>query len=522
MTGKTTRRLDTPDKVTGKAIFGIDAKAPGMLHGAVRLSQVFQAEVASIEPARVLSMPGVRAVVPVPGGAVVVADSWWQAKQAADRLDIRFKPTPHDGLSTDHIDERLREGLAAEGVRPALSRGDVTAAFSGAARVVHADYAVPLLAHACMEPINCMAQAGPDRLDLWIGTQGHDVVTADCCTAGGYQPGQVYFHNAYLGGGFGRKSHSDAAVQATLASRAVGGRPVKVIWSRADDIQQGQYRQTMMARMSAALDADGRIQGLRIRIAGPQMGREYGGGGVNLPVDPASLNGIVDMQYQVPNMVVDHAVVPVPMPLAPWRSIANSFTCFFVESFIDECAAAAGKDRLEYRRLHLEGRTRALAVLDRVADNANWSSPPPPGIARGIALVECYGSPVAEVVEARMRDGRLHLEKVYVAIDCGRAINPGQVHAQLRGSVVDALGPTLRAKITIKDGKTEQGSYGDYQLIRMGEEPPVHSDIVEIGSPLGGAGEPAVPPLAPAVAAAARQLTGKPIRRLPLSDSGVS
>ncbi len=522
LTGKTMRRLDTPDKVTGKAVFGIDSKVPGMLYGAVRLSPVFRAEVESIDAASVRGMPGVRAVVPVPHGAVVVADGWWQAKQAADKLAIRFKPTPHDRLSTADIDRRMREALAGEAGPPAMQRGDVAAAFRNPARVVQADYAVPLLAHACMEPINCTAQARPDRLDLWTGTQGHDIILWGCEAAGGYRPEQVFFHNAYLGGGFGRKTHSESAVQAMLASKAVGGRPVKVIWSRADDVQQGQYRQTMMARMSAALDGEGRIQGWRIRIAGPQMGREYGVALVNNVADPLSLSGILDMHYQVPNLLVEHAVVPVPMPLSPWRSIANSFTGFFVESFINECAAAAGKDPIEYRRMHLQGRTRMLAVLDRVERNANWSSAPPPGTARGVAVVDSYGSPVAQIVEARLRDGHLRVEKVHVAIDCGRAINPGQVQAQLSGSVVDALSAALRAKITIKEGRAEQSGFADYRILRMGEEPQVLGEIVEIGSPLGGVGEPAVPPLAPAVAAAAGQLLGKPVRQLPLADLGLA
>ncbi|MCM5681414.1 molybdopterin-dependent oxidoreductase [Schlegelella sp. S2-27] len=522
LTGKTMHRLDTPDKVTGRALYAVDMKAPGMWHGAVRLSPVFRAEVESMDPASVRGMPGVEAVVPVPGGAVVVARSWWQAKQAADKLTIRFKATPHDRVGTPELEARMRAALEGGMVPPALQRGDPEAVFRAAHQVVEADYAVPLLAHACMEPINCMAQAGADRLVLWTGTQGQDILLRDCGRIGGYLPEQVFFHNAYLGGGFGRKTHSDAAVQAMLASRAVGGRPVKVLWSRADDMQQGQYRQTMMCRMRAALDADGRIQGLRVRVAGPQMGREYGVALINGVADPFSLTGIIDMHYQIPNLLVEHAVVPVPMALSPWRSIANSFTGFFVEAFINECAAAAGKDPLQFRRLHLQGRARMLAVLDRVAESANWGSPAPAGVARGLAVVDSYGSPVAQVVEARLQNGHIRVDKVHVAIDCGRAINPGQVEAQMSGGVVDALSVALRAKITIKDGRTEQSSYGDYQILRMGEEPQVITHIVDIGSPLGGVGEPGVPPLAPALAAAASALSGRHVRRLPLSDSGLA
>lgn len=522
LTGKTMPRLDTPDKVTGRALYGVDMKAPGMLHGAVRLSPVFRAEVESMDPASVQRMPGVVAVVPVPNGAVVVARSWWQAKQAADKLTIRFAETPNDRVSTPELDERMRAALEGGTWPAAFQRGDIAAAFRAPHQVVEADYAVPLLAHACMEPINCMAQAGPDRLDLWTGTQAQDILLRECAAAGGYKPEQIYFHNAYLGGGFGRKTQAEAAIQAMLASRAAGGRPVKVLWSRADDFQQGQYRQTMMCRLRAALDADGRIQGLRVRVAGPQMGRDNGVALINGIADGMSLTGIIDMQYQIPNMWVDHAIVPMPMALSPWRSIANSFTGFFVEAFINECAAAAGKDPLEFRRQHLQGRPRMLAVLDRVAQSANWGAPAPAGVARGLAVVESYGSAVAQIVEARLRDGRIKVEKVHVAIDCGRAINPGQVEAQMSGGVVDAMSVALRAKLTIKDGRAEQSSFGDYQILRMGEEPQVITHIVEIGSPLGGVGEPGVPPLAPALAAAASTLSGKQVRRLPLADNGLA
>jgi isoquinoline 1-oxidoreductase beta subunit len=221
-------------------------------------------------------------------------------------------------------------------------------------------------------------------------------------------------------------------------------------------------------------------------------------------------------------MLVDHAVVPMPMALSPWRSIANSFTGFFVEAFINECAAAAGQDPLAFRRQHLQGRPRMLAVLDRAAQSARWGTPAPAGVARGLAVVESYGSAVAQVVEARLHDGRIKVEKVHVAIDCGRAINPGQVESQMSGGVVDAMSVALRAKVTIKDGRAEQSSFGDYQILRMGEEPQVITHIVEIGSPLGGVGEPGVPPLAPALAAAASALSGKPVRRLPLADAGLA
>ena len=330
----------------------------------------------------------------------------------------------------------------------------------------------------------------------------------------------------YLGGGFGRKTHGEIALQAALASRAVGGRPVKVLWAREDDVRQGQYRQTMMCRFRAVLDDAGNIAAMRIRLAGPQMGREYGfdperlaqatGNVANF--DPFSVGGLSDMRYVIPNFVVEHAVVDLPIPLCPWRSISHSFNGFFFESFMDECAVAAGRDPLAFRRSHCTGQMRMLAVLDRVAEMSRWSEQAPEGIARGLAVVESYGSYVAQVVEARIASGAIEVERVHAAIDCGRAINPGQVETQIQGAVIDALGAALRQKVTIRDGRAEQSNFHDYPLLHIEEAPSVEVSIVETGSPLGGVGEPGVPPVAPALTNALFAATRQRIRSLPLSD----
>lgn len=519
LTGTTVPRLDTPAKVRGEAVFSTDVKLPDMLHGAVRLAPVHSAEVASINEASVLGMPGVLAVARVPRGAVVVAESWWQAKQAAEQLDIRFTTTPNDTLDSAEIERRLKAGLDATGVTPALARGDSAAAFASAARVVEADYHVPMLAHACMEPISGTARATADSAELWIGTQGHDQVRMTLERALGLPGERMTLHTTYLGGGFGRKTQGDIAVQAVLASRAVGGRPVKVIWQRADDIQQGHYRQTMMARFRAALGADGRIQALQVRVSGPQMGHDLSGR--QGPSDPFSLNGLIDMPYQIPALLIDHAPVRLPIPMAAWHSISHSFTAYWLETFVNECAAAAQQDPLAYRKAHLAGQTRALAVLDKVAERARWSTPPAAGVHRGIAVAESYGSVVAQVVELRMAEGKPKIERVCVAIDCGRAINPGQVRQQMHGGVVGALSAALHGKITVRDGRVEQSNFGDYPLLRIHEVPRVETDIVEIGSPLGGVGEPGVPPTAPALVAALHAATGRFVRSLPLADHGL-
>lgn len=526
LTGRAVPRLDTPAKVTGRAIYSIDVQREGMLYGAVRLAQVFSADVEAIDDTSVASMPGVVAVVRVPRGAVVVADSWWRAKQAADALDITFTRTPADNLSTSEIDTRLRAALDRPDVPVTTLRGDAAATLSSQGTVVEADYAVPLLTHVSMEPINCTAESTEDRTELWIGTQGPDVLRMTLERALQVPAEKLFINTTYLGGGFGRKTHGEIALQAALASRAVGGRPVKVLWAREDDVRQGQYRQTMMCRFRAVLDNAGDIVAMRIRLAGPQMGLEYGFDPERMAqatgnvgnFDPFSVGGLSDMRYVIPNFVVEHAVVDLPMPLCPWRSISHSFNGFFFESFMDECANAAGRDPLEYRRSHCTGQTRMLAVLDRVADMSRWHEPTPDGVARGLAVVESYGSYVAQVVEARTDGDGIRVARVHAAIDCGRAINPGQVETQIQGAVMDALGAAMRQKVTIRDGHAEQANFYDYPLLRMEEAPHVAVSIVDIGSPLGGVGEPGIPPVAPALANALFVARRQRLRSLPLSD----
>jgi isoquinoline 1-oxidoreductase beta subunit len=515
LTGRTVPRLDTPAKVAGRAVFAADVRLPEMVHGAVRLAPVFSADVAAFDPASVAGMPGVVAVARVPRGAVVVAETWWQARQAADALDISFTTTPHDAMTSADIDRLLRAGLAATDVPVSLSRGDPDAALAAARRVVEADYAVPMLSHVPMEPMAGTARAASDVTELWLGTQGHDEVRIGLERALGIAHDDLLIHTTFLGGGFGRKTSAEIAIQAVLASRAASGRPVHVQWTRADDIGYGEYRQPMMARFRAGIDDAGRLVAMTIRVSGPQMGRAYG-----IPIgadniDPFSLLGLVDMRYVVPNLRLDHAVVPLPIPFRPWRSIASSFTTFFLEGVIDECAAAAGQDPLAFRRAHLQGQPRVLAVLDRAADMARWGDAPAPGLHRGIAVAESYGSAVAQVVELRMEGGTPRVERVHVAIDCGRAINPGQVEAQMQGSVIEALGAALHARITVAEGRAEQSNFHDYPLPRINAVPEVRVAIVEIGSPLGGAGESGVPPLAPALASALHAAAGQRFRATP-------
>ncbi|MDX8350867.1 xanthine dehydrogenase family protein molybdopterin-binding subunit [Cognatiyoonia sp. IB215182] len=515
LTGTSVPRLDTPAKTRGEAIYAIDVTLHDMAYGAVRLAPVFIADVASLDASSVTDMPGVISVAQVPRGAVVVAETWWQAKQAADALDITFTETDDDVLDEQSLQARIVEGLDRVDVPMTLMRGDPQSVLDGTGTVIDADYAVPLLAHACMEPINCTARASENRTELWAGTQGHDWKRMMLERELGIPSDQLFINTTYLGGGFGRKTWHHDAVQAVLASRAAGGRPVKVIWTREDDTAFGMYRQTMQARFRGAVDADGHITAMTVRVAGPQMEAAIV---QENNMDPFSLLGLVDQPYAVPNYSVDHAVVDIPVPLSAWRAIATSFTGYWMESFIDELAVAAGMDPLEFRLLNLPADSRARPVLERVAEMAGWNATAPQGVHRGVSVVGSYGSMVAQVAEIELVGDRVTVPRVFAAIDCGRAIHPGQVETQIQGSVIDALGPVLRAKITLENGAAMQSNFPDYPLIRMDEAPEVTVDIVDTGAPLGGVGEPGVPPLAGAVCNAVFAATGRRIRSLPLAD----
>ncbi len=517
--GRDFPRIDIPAKTDGSAVYGVDVKLPDMLHGAVNLAPVWRADVDKIDDKAALAMPGVVAVVKVPRGAVVVAKTWWQAKQAAGALAITFTKTDHDGWSSAEQSADMRAGLDKADAPVVMSKGDVKAALGSAAKMITADYEVPMLAHMCMEPSVCTAQVSADRVDLWIPTQDHDIATEDAAAAAGLSNDKVFISTPYLGGGFGRKGRGEIVTQAVLASKAVGGKPVKVMWSREDDTQQGAYRPAMMARFSASLDADGKMTALDMLLSGPQMGREYKHINFEKNADPLTIASLVNNKYQVANQLLSHTVIDVPLPLSPWRSVSSSQNAFFLESFIDEAAAAAGKDPLQFRRDHLAAQKRHLAVLDTVAEMSKWGEALPKGVSRGVALDESYGSVTAQVAEVSVEGGKLKVLRVFVAIDCGRAINPNSVVAQMQGSIIEGLGAALRNRITVENGRAKESNFGDYPVMRIDEVPPeVHVAIVEIGSPLGGAGEPGVPGIAPAVANAAFAATGKRIRTLPFGD----
>ncbi len=514
LTGHAVRRVDTPAKVDGTAEFGTDVDVPGMLHGAVRMSPVFGGEVERVNLESIADFPGVEGVVDVPNGVVVVADTWWRAKTAADALDIQFTETAYDSLSSEQLSEAMRKGLEGD-VPPVTRRGNIDAGFRGAAQTLDEIYEVPFLAHVCMEPIVCTAHTHQDRVELWMPTQGHDIIRMTVERVLGFGNEQMTLHTTYLGGGFGRKTHGEIAEQAILASKAVG-RPVKVMWAREDDIQQGYYRPIMMARLRAGLDDDGRVVAMHAQLSGPQMGRTFEHVTVRDNTDFFSVASLIDQPY-TENFGMDHRHLDLPVPLSPWRAVSSSQNGYFMESFIDELAHASEQDPVEFRRAHYEGSPRHLAVLNRVAEMCQWDQPAPAGVHRGVAVVASYGSVIAQVVTVSVDSGQPRVEQVHVAIDCGRAINPDSVDAQMRGSVIEGLAAALRHEVPLMNGAAQRTNFNDYEPLRIDEIPDIEVAIVNTGAPLGGVGEPGIPPLAPALVNAVYEATGIRVRRLPLS-----
>jgi isoquinoline 1-oxidoreductase beta subunit len=517
VTGRAMRRVDTPAKVNGSAVYGTDVKVPNMVHGAVRMSPVYGADVVGFERASIADFPGVIDIVPIPNGVVVVADTWWRAKKAADALNIQFTSTPHDQLSSAELSAAMKQGLSKD-IPTVLRQGDIRQGLEQATKTVEAIYEVPFLTHGCMEPMVCTAHTRDDHVELWMPTQGHDIIRMTVERVTGLSNEQMTLHTTYLGGGFGRKTHGELAEQAILASRAVG-RPVKVMWAREDDIQQGYYRPIMMVRFRAGLDDNGQLTALQTQLSGPQMGQTFEHITVEDNYDYFSVAVLADQPYGVEHYALDHRHLDVPMPLSPWRAVSSSQNGFFLEAFVDELAQAAGKDPVVFRREHLAQQPRHLAVLNRVVEMSGWEKPAAEGIHRGVAVVASYDSVVAQVVELRMENATPKVEQVYVAIDCGRAINPDSVIAQMEGSVAEALAAALRHQVEIADGRAQNSNFNDYQLLRLNEMPQVKVAIVDTGAPLGGVGEPGLPPLAPALTNAIFSATGQRIRKLPILNS---
>jgi isoquinoline 1-oxidoreductase beta subunit len=520
--GKPTRRLDSREKVTGAATFGLDAKTPGMLVAVVARPPVFGGKATRIDADGARAVRGVKQVIPIPSGVAVVADSFWAAKKGRDTLRIEWEEGAGGTVDTDAMQTDYTRLARTPGTR-ARRFGDAEAALGSASRRITAEYDMPYLAHAPMEPLNCLAAVTGDRCEIWTGTQLQTVDQANAARAAGLKPEQVQIHTLYLGGGFGRRANpgSDFIVEAVHVAKAAGA-PVKTIWTREDDVRGGFYRPMWRSALTAGLDATGKPVAWKHTIVGQSIieGTPFAPAMIKDGIDETSVEGAADLAYAVPNVAVDLHSPRSPVPVLWWRSVGHTHTGFVVESFIDELAHAAGKDPYQYRRELLTARPRHLAVLDLAARRAGWGTPLPPGRARGIAVHASFGSWCAQVAEISAQDRTLKVHRVVCAVDCGRAINPETIRAQMEGGIVFGLSAALYGQITLKQGRVQQSNFHDYPVLRIDGMPAVEVHIVQSTEPPSGIGEPGTPLMAAAVCNALFVLTGRRIRSLPLVQHG--
>jgi len=464
-------------------------------------------------------MKGVRGVVRMPDAVAVVADSWWRAKCAADALKVTWDDRGNGSLSTGAIADFVRHGLDANEAQAGRADGDAAAALAGALRRIEADYTVPFLAHATMEPQTCTAHVKADGVEIWVPSQDPATALATAALAAGVPNDNVTVHRMMLGGGFGRRGPIQEYVRQAVVIAKAFKEPVKLVWSREQDIAHDLYRPFGMARLAAGFDAQGMPVALTIRLAGPSfVSALVPNFGANI-VDRSFVSGLAgEMPYDVPNYHLDYVIRATPVPLGVWRAINYTQNAFYKECFVDEMAHAAGMDPYQFRRRLLTKSPRNLAVLDAAAKKADWGGALPPGVCRGIALNEACGSYCAQVVEASVTNGQVRVHRVVSAIDSGHVVNPLSVQMQTQGAVVYALTAALYGEITIKDGAAEQSNFDGYEMLRIADVPQVETEIVPSGGFWGGVGEPPVPPLAPALCNAIFAATGKRIRSLPLKN----
>jgi isoquinoline 1-oxidoreductase subunit beta len=513
--GKKVSRRDTPLKVNGSGVYGMDVRVPDMLVASIERCPVFGGKIAAIDDAATKKIPGVRHVVQVSHGVAVVADTFWIALQGRRALKVTYDAGPMAQVSSARIDREYAEAARQPG-QEARKEGDADAVLAAAAKTVDAVYQVPFLEHACMEPMNATAHVRADACEIWAPTQNPGGAQATGARLTGLPASKVTVHTTLLGGGFGRRGELDFIVDAVETAKAVGV-PVKVMWTREDDIQHGFYRPATYNVFRAALDETGKPTAWWSRVVGPGILVQKGRGAPGMTIDPAAMEGVRNFAYAVPNVRVEWVNKDLGIPLGFWRSVGPSQNGFIVESFVDELAHAAGADPVEYRRMLLSKSPRHRGVLDLAAQKASWGTPLPPGRARGVAVGFSYGSYAAHVAEVSVNEnGRPRVHRIVAAIDCGIAVNPDQVRAQMEGGAIYALTAALHGEITIDGGRVKRSNFHDYPLLRMSESPAIEAYILDSGEPPGGLGEPGVPTVAPAVCNAIFALTGKRIRRLPI------
>jgi isoquinoline 1-oxidoreductase beta subunit len=525
--GKPVKRLDTVDKLTGRQVFGTDLDLPGMLNAAIKACPTFGGSLASFDDAGVREMPGVRKVVRVGDDAVaVVAETWWQAKTALDALPITWDRGQNAQVDSASIEAMLDEGLNAAEAFVGNRVGDAKGALAGAAKVVEATYRYPYQNHATMEPMNATARWTEERCEVWCPTQNGEAALQAAAEAAGLPAHQCEVHKIHLGGGFGRRgAFHDFVEQAVRIAKQMPGIPVKLLWTREEDMQHGHYHPITKARLVGGLDDQDQLTGLHIRISGQSILAAVNPAWMQNGVDMFTFQGLMPdgdhaISYSVPNLLVEHAMRNPPVPPGFWRGVNVNQNAIYMESFLDEMAHAAGRDPLAFRRGLMADHPKSLAVLEAVADKVDWDSPAAPGVYRGLAVCKAFASHVAACAEVSVDDrGQLKIHRIVAATDPGHAVNPQQIEAQVEGSFVFGLSALLYGECTISNGGVEQDNFDNYPSMLISEMPKVEVIIMPSGGFWGGIGEPTIAVAAPAVLNAIFAATGKRIRRFPLSGA---
>ncbi|MCK1342459.1 xanthine dehydrogenase family protein molybdopterin-binding subunit [Bradyrhizobium sp. 193] len=528
--GKGVKRLDTAEKTTGTMVYGIDVKLPGMLNAAIKDCPVFGGKLKSYDEAKITGMKGVKKVVKVGDTAVaVVADTWWHAKTALEALPIVWHEGDNAKVSSESIAKWLTEGL--DNGQPAYvgnKNGDAKAAIAGAAKKIEAVYSYPYQNHATMEPMNATALYTADKCEVWCGTQNGEAAFAATLEASGLPAEKCDVHKVMPGGGFGRRGQTDYVRQAVLIAKEMPGTPIKLLWSREEDMAHGRYHPITQCKMTGAFDADNNLVALHYRLSGQSILFSLRPEALQNGMDPAAFQGVAQsgeaaFGYSVPNLLVEHAMRNPHVPPGFWRGVNVNHNAIYMECFMDELAQAAGQDPLEFRRKLMGNHPKHLAVLNAVAEKIGWSTPAPQGIYRGIAQVMGYGSYVAGAAEISVTDGnKIKVHRIVASTDPGYVVNPAQVERQIAGSFVYGLSALFYGGCTVKDGKIEQTNFDTYNSMRINEMPKVESVMVPSGGFWGGVGEPTIGVAAPAVLNAYFAATGKRIRSVPLRDQNIT
>ncbi len=526
--GRGLRRLDTPDKLTGKQVYGMDVKVPGMLNAAMKDCPVFGGKVKSFDAAKVAGMPGVKKVVQVGDTAVaVIADTWWRAKVALDALPIVWDEGEHKKVSSESLEAWLKEGLDAEQAFVGNQNGDAKAALAGAAKKVEAVYSYPFQNHAPMEPMNATVRYTPESCEVWTPTQNGEAALAAAAEAAGLPVAKCDVYKMHLGGGFGRRAaRQDWVTKAVLIAKQMPGTPVKLIWSREEDMAQGQFHPLTQAKLTGGFDAQGNLTALHMRISGQSILISQRPAALQNGKDPLVFQGLdaagqFGLGYTIPNLLIDHSMRNPHVPPGFWRGVNVNQNAIYLECFMDELAHAAGQDPLEFRRKLMAKHPKHLAVLEAVAAKADWGKPAAAGVHRGLAQFMGFNSYTAAVAEVSMNDNKLKVHRIVAATDCGTAVNPAQIERQIAGSFVYGLSALYYQECTIKDGRIVQENFDTYPSLRIAAMPHVNFIVMPSGGFWGGVGEPTIAVAAPAVLNAIFAATGKRIRSFPLSKHGI-